>query len=69
MKKTVFIIFAIIQSCSLVVVIFLIFRGLNLCYPGVENVIGTDTHIMVSIMFPLFLFFVEYMIYSEVVKR
>jgi hypothetical protein len=64
MKKTnLFWIFGSIQSLSLGAIIFLIFNSLN-SIKG-ENVIGTDTQIILSITFPLFLLLVEYIILAK----
>lgn len=63
MKRTLFFIFGILQSLSLGIVIFLIFRSFNLVKG--ERVIGLDTQVLLSIAFPLFLLIVEYLIYSR----
>jgi len=63
MKVTVFWIFGILQSISLGMIIFLVFRALNLIYG--DAVIGPDTQIVLSISFPLFLLIVEYIIYKK----
>lgn len=67
MKSTVFWIFGILQNLSLGLIIFLIFRTLNLIKG--ESIIGLDTQIILSISFPLFLLLVEYTIYSSIEKR
>ncbi len=61
-KKT-FWIFGVLQSLSLGVIIFLLFRSLSLVKG--ESVIGLDTQILLSIAFPLFLLLVEYVIFSR----
>ncbi len=61
MKATVFWIFGVLQSISLGIIIFLVFRALNLI--NGEAVIGLDTQILLSVSFPLFLLIVEYIIY------
>lgn len=63
MNAKVFLIFGILQSISLGVIIFLIFRSLN----AIEDtmVIGLDTRMLLSIMFPLFLLLVEYAIFTK----
>ena len=63
MNTKIFFIFGILQSISLGVIIFLIFRSLN----AIEDtmVIGLDTRILLSIMFPLFLLLVEYTIFTK----
>ena len=63
MKATVFWVFGILQSTSLVMIIFLLFRALNLIYR--DAVIGLDTQIVLSLSFPLFLLIVEYIIYKK----
>jgi hypothetical protein len=63
MKAKVFWIFGILQSLSLGVIIFLVFRAFNLIRG--ERVIGLDTQILLSIAFPLFLLLVEYIIFSK----
>jgi len=63
MRTTVFWIFGILQSISLGVIIFLLFRALNIINGG--NVIGLDTQSVLSIVFPLFLLLTEYIIYSK----
>lgn len=62
MKSFVFWIFGILQSVSLGFVIFLLFKQLNTLAGG--SGIGTDTTLVLSIAFPLFLLLVEYAIYS-----
>jgi uncharacterized membrane protein len=63
MKKGIFWIFGILQSLSLGLIIFLIFRALNMIKG--ECIIGWDTQILLSIAFPLFLLIVEYIIFSK----
>ena len=63
MKATVFWIFGVLQSISLGMIVFLVFRALNLIYGGA--VIGLDTQIVLSVSFPLFLLIVEYIIYKK----
>ena len=63
MNKKIFWIFGILQSISLGIIIFLLFRSLNLI--KAENVIGSDTQILLSISFPLFLLLVEYIVYTK----
>jgi len=63
MNTKTFWIFGILQSLSLGVIIFLLFRSLNLIKG--ESVIGLDTQILLSIAFPLFLLFVEYVVFSK----
>lgn len=63
MNKKIFWIFGILQSISLGIIIFLLFRSLNLIKE--ESVIGLDTQILLSISFPLFLLLVEYIVYTK----
>jgi hypothetical protein len=63
MKATVFWIFGVLQSISLGMIVFLVFRALNLIYG--EPVIGLDAQIVLSISFPLFILIVEYIIYKK----
>ena len=62
MNRKIFWIFGILQSLSLGIVIFLIFRALNVIKG--ESVIGLDTRVLLSVAFPLFLLIVEYIIYT-----
>ena len=62
-NKGLFWVFGVLQSASLATIIFLLFHVL-----GVINgkpVIGLDTHIVLSVIFPSFLLIVEYIIYSK----
>jgi hypothetical protein len=61
-EKT-FLLFGILQSITLGAIIFLIFRGLNLV--GDSKVIGFDTQLLLSTLFPAFLLIIEYMIYVK----
>jgi len=63
MNTKIFWIFGILQSLSLGVIVFLLFRSLNLIKG--ESVIGLDTQVLLSISFPLFLLLVEYIIYKK----
>lgn len=67
MKTNVFWIFGILQSLSLGFIIFLIFNSFNLIHGS--NVIGSDTQIILSIIFPLFLLLTEYTILTAVTDR
>lgn len=62
-KTTVFWIFGIIQSISLGVIIFLIFHSLSIIRG--DDIIGLDTSLTLSTIFPLFLLLTEYIIYSK----
>jgi len=61
-RTKIFWLFGCIQSISLGAVIFLVFNSLNLI--NGESVIGLDTQIILSSIFPIFLLLVEYIIYS-----
>jgi len=62
-KKVIFLIFGIIQNLALGWIIYLIFQSLSKI--NGEAVIGTDTGIILSIVFPLFTLVVEYLIYEN----
>ncbi len=63
MGKIIFWIFGILQSLSLGFIIFLMFGMHNTIYGS--DIIGTDSIIVLSITFPLFLLLVEYIIYDK----
>ncbi len=63
MRERIFWIHGVLQSISLGLIIFLIFKSLNAI--AENRVIGLDTQILLSILFPLFLLIVEYLIYSK----
>ena len=63
MKTRMLWIFGILQSLSLGIIIFLLFRSLNLIKG--DRVIGLDTQVLLSVAFPLFLLLVEYIIYTK----
>ncbi len=63
MNDKIFWIFGILQSLSLAAIIFLIFNGLNSIKSA--RVIGLDSQIVLSIVFPLFLLLMEYVIYKS----
>jgi hypothetical protein len=63
MNVRLFWIFGILQSLSLGVIIFLVFRSLNMIKG--ESIIGLDTQIVLSVCFPLFLLLVEWAIYNK----
>ena len=62
-EKAFFWIFGILQSITLGVIIFLIFDSLSAV--AKFRVIGRDTQIILSILFPVFLLAVESVIYSK----
>jgi hypothetical protein len=62
-EKRVFWIFGTLQSITLGLIIFLVFKSLNAI--AEFKVVGLDTQLMLSILFPLFLLIVEYFIYSK----
>ena len=61
-RKSIFLLFGSLQSITLGVIIFLIFNSLNMINDGV---IGVDTQVLLSVLFPLFLLIVEYLIFSK----
>jgi hypothetical protein len=63
MRQRIFWIFGVLQSIALGLIIFLIFRSLNAI--AENRVIGLDTQILLSVLFPLFSLIVEYFIYSK----
>lgn len=64
MKEKIFWIFGVLQSLTIGVIIFLLFRALNEIKG--EQIIGLDTQIMLSIFCPLFIILVEYVIYKKI---
>jgi hypothetical protein len=56
MKKNLFWIFGILQAIALGFIVFFLLQTTG---------VGTDTRITLSVLFPLFLLIVEYMIYSK----
>lgn len=63
MKTYLFWIFGILQSTSLGIIIFLLFRCLNIIKGN--QLIGLDSQITLSLTFPIFLLMIEYLIYSK----
>ncbi len=63
MNARVFWIFGILQSVSLGMIVFLVFRSLN-AIQG-ETLVGLDTTILLSTAFPLFLLLVAYTIHTK----
>jgi hypothetical protein len=61
-RKNPFVLFGSLQSITLGVIVFLVFESLNAVS---ERVVGLDTQILLSFLFPLFLFIVEYQIFSK----
>jgi len=61
-KNNAFLLFGGLQSITLGVIIFFIFNSLNMIS---DSVIGIDTQILLSVLFPLFLLIVEYLIFSK----
>lgn len=61
-RKSIFLLFGGLQSITLGVIIFLIFNSLNMIN---DRVIGVDTQVLLSVLFPLFLLIVEYQIFSK----
>jgi len=62
-NQKVFWIYGTLQSLSLATIIYLLFHSLNTI--NGTNVIGLDTQIIMSLLFPGFLLIVEYIIYSK----
>ena len=62
-RKEIFWIFGILQNMTLGVIIYIVFNSLNKI--GENVVIGWDTQILLSVLFPLFSLIVEYIIYSR----
>jgi len=62
MRKHIFWIFGIVQSLTLAALIFVLFQSLNLIRAGV---VGLDTMIVLSVLFPVFLLLTQYTIYSK----
>ena len=63
MKNHIFWIFGILQSASLGLIIYLLFRSLREISSSVS--IGLDTQIWLSIAFPMFFLLIQYIIYSK----
>ena len=63
MKRSIFWIFGLLQSVSLGLIVFLMFRALNQI--NTASVIGADTQVLLSVAFPFFLLMVEYTIYTR----
>jgi len=56
-QNNLFWVFGALQAITLALIIFFILQGLN--------TIGKDTQFVLSVLFPIFLLIVEYMIYSK----
>jgi len=63
MKKNIFWVCGVVQSVSLGIIIFFTLNGLN--NVSGDKVIGFDTQVLLSVMFPLFLWLTPYVIYSK----
>lgn len=63
MKRNLFWVFGLLQSVSLGMIIFLIFRGLNRL--SEQRIIGLDSQIVLSVTFPLFLLLVECLVFRN----
>jgi len=61
--KNLFLMFGIFQSLGIGIFIFLIFRSLNIIHGS--PVIGLDSQLLLSVLIPVFIFNVEYFIYSK----
>ena len=62
-KKGIFWIFGILKNITLGVIIYIILDSLNNI--SENGVIGWDTQILLSVLFPAFSFIIEYIIYSR----
>jgi len=62
-KKEIFWIFGVLKNITLGVIIYIIFNSLNKI--GENGVIGWDTQILLSVLFPTFSFIIEYIIYTK----
>jgi len=63
MNDKLFWIFGILQSVTLGTIVFLIFQSLHTIHGS--HVIGLDTQIVLSVLFPLFLLLTELMIFKK----
>lgn len=63
-SRNIFIMFGIFQSLGIGTFIFLLFRALNII--NGMPVIGLDSQILLSVLIPIFIFNVEYYIYSKI---
>jgi len=62
-KKEIFWIFGVLKNVILGVLIYIIFESLNKI--SENGVIGWDTQILLSVLFPTFSLIIEYIIYSR----
>ena len=62
-SKNMFLLFGILQTLGLGIFFFLVFRGLNII--NGSPVIGLDSQIMLSVLVPIFIINVEYVIFSK----
>lgn len=62
-SRNLFIVFGIFQTLGIGLLIFLVFRALNTI--NGDPVIGLDSQIVLSVLVPVFIFNVEYHIYSK----
>ena len=56
-ENNIFLVFGALQAITLGLIVFFVLQGLN--------TIGKDTQVVLSVLFPIFLLIVEYMIYSK----
>ena len=61
--RNVFLIFGVLQTLAIGLFIFLVFHGMNII--NGQPVIGLDSQIVLSFMVPVFIFKVEYIIFSK----
>ena len=62
-NQKMFLVFGTLEALALGVIIYLIFHSLNVINGA--DIIGLDTQILLSILFPAFLLVVQYMIYTK----
>ena len=62
-NEKIFWIYGVLQSLVLATIIYLLFHSLNVINGA--DIIRIDTQVVLSILFPLFLLIVEYIIYSK----
>jgi len=61
--RNVFLIFGVLQTLAIGLFIFLVFHGMNTI--NGQPLIGLDSQIVLSFMVPVFIFKVEYIIFSK----
>ncbi|HUS86793.1 MAG TPA: hypothetical protein VMW76_06110 [Bacteroidales bacterium] len=66
MKKQVYFIFSALSNVTLGIILFLIFR--LLCILADDQAISVSTQVILSVLFPVFLFIQEYIKHSDQLK-